>query len=1147
MFRALKKYSFVLVIVFLLVLTACQNDEKTTTTEETTTTEQTTTEDTTTTTEDPEVAKVAEAKAALILGDLSQVKSNLTLPTAGRHETTITWVSSNPDVLSNEGVVTRPENGSGNVHLTLTATITLNDVTDTKEFDVRVIEEDAKVGGTIASVLDQSKDTVVTIDSGIVFALRDKGYYVYDETGFMYIYTGDAPTVTVGDALLIQGTLDIYYDQPEIKNVTKADVISSDNAMPTPVESTIADIVAFDTKVKTNYSQYLTVVGTVTLDETKVYITDDNSNKIRVLGDPETVSAFEGKKVSINVVIDSYHSTALEWRITFANNAGDITEINVSDQEALTSAVSNLTLDDLVYGDLSLATTSGDVAIAWTTDNADVITTDGTVTRPAQGESDVTVKLTATLTIGDLTETKEFTLTVKALNVITLNDVISSDSVDYIVDVEGIVYGVIQQGYFLYDGTATIYVYTGSAPTVVKGDEVRITGEYTIYNDQTEIMNIESTVALTSCTYSLPTAQASSIADIVNYLSTDKTVYGSYLTVEGIVTKEISGSYTNWYLVDGQGNKIMVYYKSEVDEVKAFEGKNISINVIVYRYNNDEWQVSFIKGDTISEVALTDQQLLDSAKQNLTLPSEDITSNDLVNELGGVTISWASSDASVITIDETTGVVTINRPAAGTPNATVTLTATLTINGLTDTKEFTVVVKALDILTIAEARDAAVDTNITIKGIVIGLIGNNIFLQDGTAGIYVYVGGTAQTDFVVGNEVIISGTRDEYKGLIQLGDVTSVEKFSEGNTLPTATEYTTIAELIAADLQSQLVTLKEVTITELPTDLTYGGNIVVSDGTDTYTLRIDKYLNPKIDVTLLNVKDVITVTAPLGCYNTSQIMLRTDADITVVTAYVPTDAEVVQAAIDSVSISAETTSDLSLPTDIEGVTVVWSSDNAAIDASGVVTRPANGVGDVTVTLTATFTLNDETQTITYTVVVKEEAPAGGTVATDLFFSEIIEGGSNNKAIEIYNGTGKNITDLSVYTVELYSNGGTTPSQTLTLSGSLAAGQVFIIGNSSAVAAIKDIADVESNVTWFNGDDALVLKNDGAVIDSFGQLGVDPGSSWTSGDVSTANMTLVRKSTISSGDTVTDDAFDPSVEWVAHPQDTFTELGSHTME
>jgi len=48
------------------------------------------------------------------------------------------------------------------------------------------------------------------------------------------------------------------------------------------------------------------------------------------------------------------------------------------------------------------------------------------------------------------------------------------------------------------------------------------------------------------------------------------------------------------------------------------------------------------------------------------------------------------------------------------------------------------------------------------------------------------------------------------------------------------------------------------------------------------------------------------------------------------------------------------------------------------------------------------------------------APPVATPCSDLFFSEYIEGGSNNKAIEIYNPTGSSI-NLSGYTVSTISS------------------------------------------------------------------------------------------------------------------------------
>jgi predicted extracellular nuclease len=50
---------------------------------------------------------------------------------------------------------------------------------------------------------------------------------------------------------------------------------------------------------------------------------------------------------------------------------------------------------------------------------------------------------------------------------------------------------------------------------------------------------------------------------------------------------------------------------------------------------------------------------------------------------------------------------------------------------------------------------------------------------------------------------------------------------------------------------------------------------------------------------------------------------------------------------------------------------------------------------------------------------------------DLFFSEYIEGSSNNKALEIYNNTGAAI-DLAEagYVVQLYFNGSTVPQRSI---------------------------------------------------------------------------------------------------------------------
>ena len=162
--------------------------------------------------------------------------------------------------------------------------------------------------------------------------------------------------------------------------------------------------------------------------------------------------------------------------------------------------------------------------------------------------------------------------------------------------------------------------------------------------------------------------------------------------------------------------------------------------------------------------------------------------------------------------------------------------------------------------------------------------------------------------------------------------------------------------------------------------------------------------------------------------------------------------------------------------------------------------------------------------------------AGG-VHADVLISEYVEGSGFNKALELYNG-GADTVSLDGYRLERYSNGGTDASGVLELDGeSLAAGAVLVIVSSQAGAPLNGLGDISSGVISHNGDDAYVLRDADGVVDSFGRVGEDPGSAWGSGDTTTVNQTLRRLETVTTGDTVIDDAFDPADQWRAFPEDT----------
>ena len=198
----------------------------------------------------------------------------------------------------------------------------------------------------------------------------------------------------------------------------------------------------------------------------------------------------------------------------------------------------------------------------------------------------------------------------------------------------------------------------------------------------------------------------------------------------------------------------------------------------------------------------------------------------------------------------------------------------------------------------------------------------------------------------------------------------------------------------------------------------------------------------------------------------------------------------------------------------------------------IVTRPTEADALGTITLTVAY--GDSSQEVTVNVTIKKEVTL--VEGATLIISQYVEGSSYNKYIELYNATTETI-DLSEYTLETYFNGNTTAGGTYTLSGTLAAGAVIVIGNRFDVTLIYVPDIVNGTVINFNGNDAVVLKHNGVVIDSIGQIGISTDFA--------VDVTLIRKPGITSGDINPYDAYNLD-EWIVEAKDSANDLGSHTV-
>ena len=223
--------------------------------------------------------------------------------------------------------------------------------------------------------------------------------------------------------------------------------------------------------------------------------------------------------------------------------------------------------------------------------------------------------------------------------------------------------------------------------------------------------------------------------------------------------------------------------------------------------------------------------------------------------------------------------------------------------------------------------------------------------------------------------------------------------------------------------------------------------------------------------------------------------------------------------------------------------------------------PSSDVGDVTFSasgLAANYpSSNAGDEVYTAATVIPALVP---TDVTGLFFSEYAEGTSNNKYLEIYNGTDVTI-DLSNLafpsvanapeTVGVYEYWNTFPD-----GASIASGEVYIIAHGQADESILAEADHTHNYLS-NGNDGYCLvegtEADYVVVDCIGNWDGDPGDGWDVAGVeeATMNHTLVRKSTVTEGNegdwTASAGDSPANSEWIVLDVNTWDYLGSHPHE
>jgi len=178
-------------------------------------------------------------------------------------------------------------------------------------------------------------------------------------------------------------------------------------------------------------------------------------------------------------------------------------------------------------------------------------------------------------------------------------------------------------------------------------------------------------------------------------------------------------------------------------------------------------------------------------------------------------------------------------------------------------------------------------------------------------------------------------------------------------------------------------------------------------------------------------------------------------------------------------------------------------------------------------------------------ILNDEVPPAGAPCTKPYFSQYVESNvGNTKVLEIYNPTLAPM-PLAGKRVVLYAPGATTPTFTQPLTGNIAPGDVYVIGNTTVVTdpATQAQVDLNSAVCFFSGAHSIALFDATDTLDVIGVIGQTPaGGGWTVPNGSTQNNTLVRQPSTSQGGRW--NGPNGSSTWSAGGVDNYAGVGSY---
>lgn len=734
-------------------------------------------------------------------------------------DVTFTWALTENDYVTLTGgnVLNTPVLPDTETTITLAVTMKSGEATEVKTYTLKVSAAPTVVADT---------DITFVPETGYVFFVNQKNipqkfYWNGNiESNQLQVTTDPTKAITI-KAKLVDGTTDKYLLYADFGGVTKYIKVSDNTTGKYPSVS-----LERAAESVTNQFKYNVEAGIFTVDAT---ILPDNATATKV--DTFYFGCYSTKDVI--TLSSTYYITgskAGDLDVTqhparFATLVDTTTKTD-AEMVAREKADLDIKVDFATAGTLTLPVNGGlfgKVVITWSaaTNNGAVVIENGVLTATPQ-DAEETVVVTATLTLGDATDTKTFNVVVSKIPTIVPVKVTTAPTA------AGQYYLAVMKGgstltYLNGEESSQSYylAITDDITNAVLFDVTPVTGGYTIsrtVSGTTTYLNIRVNGTHTNTLYE---------SEAVNVWTWDDTLQTLVVDIEG--TKygmaNTSASYAN------------------------IQAKPISTSGIWFTY-----LVQLVDTSTISDA---DKVATEKADLDITesIMVAGTTTLPVAGTYDDVTISYefvGTVDSGLATLVD--GVLTV--VALPVSDTTVQIKATISCGDVSDEATFDVVIKAMALTSIPDANAAGTageENEIILEGIVVHNANTkygNIYLAD-TNGNVIYLYGLKDSAGTVlnpayGTTIRVHATTAAFKGSPQLANAVLVS-----STEPTAATKVVVA-WYALNVETSFDA--DATVT-LPTS---------TDATIAWTLDGNAYTDATLAITQTSEQQTMTLVATVS-------------------------------------------------------------------------------------------------------------------------------------------------------------------------------------------------------------------------------------------------------------------------------------------